>query len=178
MDEKQYLSKEKYEELKARLEYLMSVERARVAKDLAYAASLGDRSENAEYHQARELQVKIEEEIAKITAILKTAVIVTDRHSDIIGVGSTVVIQKEGESQNREYHIVGSEEADMSLGKISHNSPLGSALMGKKKGDIAIFAAPNGEMKYVVVDIKTAGAVSEKKPANDNQKDSEDQKAA
>src|SRR5690242_17194766 len=84
-DDKEYLTKEKHEELKAELERLMSQGRKEIAQNLQYAKSLGDLSENAEYHEAREQQVQIEERISKLQSILKSAVIVSDRHSDVIG---------------------------------------------------------------------------------------------
>ena len=153
MGDKEYLTKEKYEELKNELDQLKSVKRKEIAENLEYAKSLGDLSENAEYQQARELQASTEERISKVESILKSAVIVALHHSEKVEIGSTVTVQKEGEKEKRLFKIVGSEEADTVQGKISYVSPLGSALMGKKKGESFSFSTPKGGVNYKVVDI-------------------------
>ncbi len=149
----EYLTKEKFEELKSELETLKSVKRKEIAESLEYAKSLGDLSENAEYQQARELQASTEDRISKLESILKTAVIVALHHSDKVEIGSTVTVQKEGEKDKKIYKVVGTEEADSAQGKISHVSPLGAALMGKKKGEAFKFSTPKGAANYKVVDI-------------------------
>ena len=107
--------------------------RKEVADNLEFAKSLGDLSENAEYHQAREDQAGVGGRIAKLEMILKSVVVVSKHHSNIVEVGSTAVVQK-GRDRYSKYQIVGSEESDMSTGKISNASALGVALFGKKKG--------------------------------------------
>ena len=87
-------------------------------------------------------------------SILQSAKIVTDRKSSLVGLGSTVVIQKEGDKEEHKYSIVGSEEVDMQVRKISYVSPLGEAMMGKKKGDIFSFETPNGKMNYKIVRVE------------------------
>lgn len=151
--QKEYLSQEKFEQLKAELNNLKTVERREVAERLEYAKSLGDLSENAEYHEARDQQADIEDRIKTIEELLKSAIIVTQKHGQIVDIGSTVVIKKTG-GENTTYIIVGSEEADMLAGKVSFQSPLGSALLGKKKGDVIEVNTPKGEIKYSIIDIK------------------------
>lgn len=154
MSNKEYLTKEKFAELQAELEELKSTKRKEIAESLEYAKSLGDLSENAEYQQARELQASTEERILKLEAVLKSAVIVALHHSDKVEVGSAVTVVKEGDKEKKLYKIVGSEEADMASGKISFNSPLGAALMGKSKDETFSFNTPKGAVKYKVVDIE------------------------
>ena len=153
-DDKEYLSKEKYAELETELDTLKRVKRREVAENLEYAKSLGDLSENAEYQEARALQASIEERIAKLENILKTAEIMTLHHTNVVGIGSTVHVRKEGESKDRTYKIVGSEETDTAQGKISLHSPLGSSLQGKKKGDTFVLSTPAGKVKYSVSEIE------------------------
>ncbi|MFA6404385.1 MAG: transcription elongation factor GreA [Candidatus Paceibacterota bacterium] len=150
----QYLTSLKFEELKKELEYLKSERRKEVAEHLEYSKKLGDLSENAEYHQAREEQAEVEERINKVEALLKNASIVGEGRSDIIIVGTTVRLQKEGDNKSYLYTIVGSEEADMAHGKISNMSPIGAALIGRKKGDIVSVNTPNGIVKYSIEVLK------------------------
>jgi transcription elongation factor GreA len=145
------VSQEKFDEMLAELETLKTVRRTEIAKNLEYARSLGDLSENAEYQEARELQAATEERIRKLEELVKRAHIMTDgKKKDIVGFGSTVVIKKEGTGESHEYSIVGSEEADMRARKLSHVSPLGAAIMGKKKGEVFTFETPNGKQTYTV----------------------------
>mgnify|MGYP002360853869 CR=1 FL=1 len=144
----------KYEELKKELEIMKTVKRKEVAADLEYAKSLGDLSENAEYHEARDAQANIEDRIAKIEMILKAAVIMPSNHdTSTVNLGSVVTVQKEG-ADSKTYTIVGSEESDMTAGKISIKSPLGRALVGKKKKDNFVIQAPSGAINHRVIDIK------------------------
>ena len=150
----EYLSAEKRKELEKELVHLKTVRRKEVADGLEFAKSLGDLSENAEYIQAREDQAGIEERITKLEQILKGAVTVSKHHSSAVEVGSTVVVEKRGGSGNQKFQIVGSEEVDMASGKISNTSPLGMALYGKKKGDMATFKSPKGIVEYTIVEIE------------------------
>ncbi len=148
------LSQEKLEEIHKELEYLETTRRTEIAKGLEYARSLGDLSENAEYQEARELQASVEERIRRLTGIIKNAkVIESTNKKDIVGFGSVVSICREGEQETHSYTIVGSEEADMRERKLSHLSPLGSAIMGKKKNEVFTFETPNGNQTYVVKEI-------------------------
>jgi transcription elongation factor GreA len=151
--EKHYLTKDKYDELKKELEQLRSVGRKEVAEELGYAKQLGDLSENAEFQNAREKQALLEDRIAKLDGLIKTAAIVDAHHSDAVNVGSTVELQKEGKKELVKYTIVGSEEADMVQKKLSITSPIGEAMKGKKKGDSFKVKTPVGEVKYKIVNI-------------------------
>jgi transcription elongation factor GreA len=148
----QYLTTEKFSELKKELEFLKSDRRKEVAEHLEYAKKLGDLSENAEYHQAREEQGEIEDRIRYVENLLKNAVIATSTGGAVVTVGSTVRLEKEGavEKKSLVYTIVGSEEADTAQGKISNVSPLGSALIGRKEGDKVTVQTPKGSMIYKV----------------------------
>ena len=151
----EYLTLEKKNLLENELNTLKTVRRKEIADALEYAKSLGDLSENAEYHQAREDQANCEDRITHIEQILKNAVIMeTDGHEvGKVTVGSTVTVQKKGSKEEKTFAIVGSEEADSIAGKISNESPLGSVLLGKKKGDKVVVHAPKGEIEYTVVSI-------------------------
>lgn len=153
-DTPEYLTQEKYDELKKELDYLRTVRRKEVAEHLEYAKSLGDLSENAEYHEAREEQANIEDRIGKLEVMLQSAVIVELHHTEEVAIGSTVVLQREGEREEAAYKIVGSEEADITQGKLSINSPLGHAMLGKKKSERFTTKTPGGEVKYRIVDIE------------------------
>ena len=149
----EYLTLEKKNELEQELNQLKTVRRKEIADALEYAKSLGDLSENAEYHQAREDQANCEDRISHIEQILKNAVIMETGKVGIIHVGSTVTVQKKGSKEEKTFALVGSEEADSVSGRISNESPLGMALLGKKKGDKVTVIAPKGEMEYTVVSI-------------------------
>ena len=118
-----------------------------------YAKSLGDLSENAEYSEARDKQAEIEDRISQIETILKNAVIIKKRSHSIVEIGSTVIIKKDGGAETV-YIIVGSEEADMTTGKISHQSPIGNALLGHKKDDSVLIQTPRGEVTYKIIEVK------------------------
>lgn len=152
-DKTQYLTQKKFNELTSELENLKSNRRTEVAEQLEYARSLGDLSENAEYKEARELQSALEGRIAELENILADAQVITSVGSGTISVGSKVSILKVGEKDERDYEIVGSAEANMRERKVSHMSPLGRAMMGKKLGQFFEFETPNGMMKYKIVSI-------------------------
>lgn len=148
------ISQEKFEELTRELDELRTTRRKEVAEQLEYARSLGDLSENAEYQQAREMQASVEERIQKLEHILKNAKIVKGAKSDGVGMGSVVSVQKIGEDDKHSYTIVGAEEADILSGKISYHSPLGAALLGKKKGDEFSFHTPKGTARYKILKLE------------------------
>lgn len=154
-DEHEYLTEEKYKEFEKELEFLKTIRRKEVAENLEYAKGLGDLSENAEYHEARDMQASVEDRIGKLEMILKHATIVSSQHAkDVVSIGSIITVQKGKEKDSKVFTIVGSEEADMGAGKISVKSPLGSAALGKKKGDSFSFSTPNGKMEYTITSIK------------------------
>lgn len=152
--DKEYLSKEKLEALKIELNNLKTVRRQEVAKQLEFAKSLGDLSENAEYHAARDEQADIEDRIRQIEDMLKRAVIIETHHSNKVEVGTSVELKRKDKKENETYLIVGSEEADALKNKISNNSPLGSNLLGKQKGDQIVVNTPRGKMEYTIVGVK------------------------
>ena len=152
--EEEYITQEKKSALEQEIAELKGPRRKEVLETLEYSKSLGDLSENAEYQQAREAQGKLEERISKIEHILKTSTIMASHHSSKVEVGSTIHIQKEGTKEEKKLQIVGSEEADMGSGKISHKSPLGQALFDKKKGDLVSFKSPIGIIEYKIIDIE------------------------
>lgn len=151
---KEYLTQENKTALEAELKELSSNKRREILAALEYAKSLGDLSENAEYHQAREEQRRLEERISQIEHVLKNAEVVNRKQHDLVSVGSKVVIQKEGEVNTRQFQIVGSEETDMLSGKISYKSPIGTALMSKKVGEKVRVQTPKGETVYKIVEVK------------------------
>jgi len=153
-ERREYLTKHKYEELVAELKDLKNVKRKEVAEALDYARDLGDLSENAEYHEARAKQADVEERISKIESILKNTTVVEEKHGDHAVIGSTVVVEKTNGSKRMTLMIVGSAESDLASGKISNRSPIGAAVLGKKKGEIFSFTSPSGKMEYKVVEVK------------------------
>ena len=150
----QYITKEKLEELKQELKVLQTEKRQEVREKIEFAKGLGDLSENSEYHEARDEQARLEDRIITIEKTIKNAEIIKSHHSEIAELGATVVVQKKGDTEKRTFEILGPEEADTVAGKISHESPLGQALLGKKKGDTATVETPGGVVEYTVVEIK------------------------
>jgi transcription elongation factor GreA len=148
-----YITEEKRIALLAELKDLKGPKRREILDVLEYAKSLGDLSENAEYHQAREDQGKLEERIVKIEKILQTSQTVHAGGGDVVEIGSKVEVQKDGSKEIKNYVIVGGEEADMQLGKISNHSPVGVALFGKKKGDNVSFKTPVGMVNYKIINV-------------------------
>ncbi len=152
-EKEQYLTREKLEEFRKEVEFLKTDKRKKVAENLEYAKKLGDLSENAEYHEARQEQAEIEDRINYLESVLKNAIVTDGYHGEGVGIGSTIKIKKDGESEAKTYKIVGSEEADMMQGKLSNLSPLGSALIGKKKGDSVTVNTPKGKINYSIINI-------------------------
>ncbi len=151
-----YITEAKRKELELELIDLKGPKRKKILENLEYAKSLGDLSENAEYHQTREDQAKLEERIAKIEKILQSSEVVSDKatNGDIVGIGSKVVVKKEeGKAEEKTFIVVGSEESNMLEGKISNRSPFGEALFGKKKGDKISFNTPNGTVNYKIISV-------------------------
>lgn len=153
-DTHEYLTQEKFDQFTRELEDLKTNKRKEIAEALEYAKSLGDLSENAEYHEARDTQARVEDRINHLESLLKNASIVSTHDTSAVAVGSIITISREGILDRRHYTIVGSEEADASTGKISVKSPLGQAALGKKKGDTFSFQTPNGSVKCAIVEIE------------------------
>lgn len=149
-----YLTREKLEELKQELNHLKSVKRREVAQRIHEAKELGDLSENAEYADAKDDQAWTEGRILKIEDVFIKAVIVDDIEKDsnsVVNVGCKIKV-KHG-SQEKGFEIVGSQEADPLQGKISNESPLGKAFIGKKAGDDVEVEVPKGMMKYKILSV-------------------------
>lgn len=154
METQEFLTADKKAALENELEHLKTVVRADILERLAFAKSLGDLSENAEYHSSKESQGKNEARISQIEYILKNAVVIEANTDGTVGIGSTVVLTKKGTDEQKTYQIVGNEEADFSVGKISFESPIGSALMNKIEDDDVVVLTPKGETIYVIESVK------------------------
>lgn len=137
-------------ELERELEELKG-RRGAIAEKIAEARDYGDLSENAEYDAAREEQGLVESRIAEIEDVLLNAEIITSTKGSKVALGSKVELKTGRKTVN--YHIVGPVEADPLEGKISNESPIGVALMGKKVGEVATITTPKGEIKYEIVKI-------------------------
>jgi transcription elongation factor GreA len=150
----EYISQERLTKLKEELEYLKTEKRKELAENLQKARALGDLSENAEYHAAREEQGYAEDRIKEIEQIVKTAQVVENiKRNGVVQVGSTVEIKKKGERSSKKIEIVGGEESDMLSGKISYKSPLGSALLGQVPEASVSVVTPKGEFVYKIVSV-------------------------
>ena len=158
MAEKQFLTKKGYDERVALLENLKVVRRKEVAQKLKEAREQGDLSENAEYDAAKDEQRDIEAQIGELEEILKNAEIIQDeaggKKSNKVKMESVVKLHDVEYDEDIEYVIVGSSEADSLNNKISNESPLGAALIGKKVGDTVKVEAPVGEIEYKIIEVK------------------------
>ena len=146
MAEEVILTKEGKEELEKRLEFLKVVKRAEITERIKTAREFGDLSENAEYDAAKNEQAMIEGEILEIENKLKYAVIIKDTQikKGVISLGSKVDFIDEETGELSTYEIVGTTEADVELGRISNESPIGNALLGRKAGDKINVVVPAG----------------------------------
>ena len=148
-----YLTSKGLLESKEELEYLKKTKRAQIAEKIHQAREYGDLAENSEYDTAMEDQAMIESRIAQLESILKSAKVIADKHTqDFVVIGSTVKIEMDDGID--EFTIVGRVEADPSKKKISNESPLGSALVGAKKGEEVEVATPIVRYKCKVLEIK------------------------
>lgn len=147
-----YVTKEGLEKLKKDLKELKEVKVPEVAKRIQVARDNGDISENAEYDDAKHEQAVIEGKIKELEDIIKSAVVSKKTSDNAIAVGSKVRLHLDG--QEIEFHIVGAMEADPANKKISHESPIGAALLGKKLGDKIEVQAPVGSIVYTILEIK------------------------
>jgi transcription elongation factor GreA len=150
-----YLTAEGLKELQAELDELVNVRRPEMARRLHTAIKQGDLSENADYITAKEAQGFLEGRILDLQLKLRDAVVIDDLKSPdgVVSLGSHVTVVEEGFDDEEVYHIVGKTEADPANGKISHESPLGKALLGKKESDIISVTAPAGKIKFKVISI-------------------------
>ncbi|HAX69478.1 MAG TPA: transcription elongation factor GreA [Anaerolineales bacterium] len=154
MSQPNYLTPEGEAKLQAELEELKGPRREELAQRLRSAIQMGDLSENADYHKAKEDQGFLEGRIKEIEAILRNSVLIEKTgNAGVITIGSHVTIQEEGFDPET-YHLVGPAEADPRNGKISHESPIGRALMDKRVGEIAETEAPGGKIKFKIIKIE------------------------
>ena len=147
-----YITKEGLESIKEELKVLTTTKRNEISERIAQAKELGDLSENADYDSAKEAFAFNEGRVMELEAVLKYAVIIEEenRQPGVVSVGSQITIKEAEGNKTREYHIVGSHEANPSNGKISNESPVGTALLDKKKGDKVKAHVPAGVIEYEI----------------------------
>lgn len=150
------LTKEGHKKIEDELEYLKAVRRKEVAERIKIAISFGDISENSEYDEAKNEQAQLEERILKLENMLTKAVIIDESKIDlsIVTIGSVVKVNDIDFDEEVEYTIVGSAEADPYEFKISNESPVGRALLGRKVGDKVEVQVPDGMAKFEILEIK------------------------
>ena len=148
-----YVTNEGLEQMKQELEDLIQVKRPEVIKALKEARALGDLSENAEYDAARQEQAQTEARIKELEAMIEHAVIIENVDTNEVSIGTRVTIEYVGDDDTEEYSIVGVKEADPFNNKISNESPIARAILGKKIGDIVSVDSPNGKYDVKVVAI-------------------------
>jgi transcription elongation factor GreA len=149
----QKVSKEKFQELQKEYNFLTTVKRQEIAENLEYAKSLGDLSENAEYHDARAYQAEVESRIKTLEYLLKNAVVVERSHTGNVEVGSTVTLLRKGTHEEKTFVIVGAEESDIMKGYISYSSPMGAALLGHTEGEEVTISVPAGTVEYIITSV-------------------------
>ncbi|MBD3311727.1 MAG: transcription elongation factor GreA [Candidatus Magasanikbacteria bacterium] len=152
-ENQQYISADKLEDLKKELQDLKQNKIPDLANRIDEAKQLGDLSENAEYHAAREDMAWAQSRVKELENIIDSSVVITETGSSdgIIEVGSNIKVTLNGVS--KEYKIVGQQEADPSSGKISNESPLGNAFLGKKEGDEVEVEVPSGLQLYKIIEV-------------------------
>ena len=147
-----YLSKDGLDKLRLELDDMLSVKRPEVAQRIHDAKEHGDLSENAEYEDAKNEQAFVEGRIQTLEALIKNATLIDEHHSnDHVQIGSTVKVASDDGEES--FTIVGSAEAKPTEGRISNESPVGRALLGKKKGENVTVTVPAGELAYKIVSI-------------------------
>ena len=151
------LTPEGYEKLKQEIEYLSTEKRREIADRIRVAREFGDIAENSEYDDAKNEQAMLEARIAQLEEKLRSATVIdqSDLGTDQVRVGSVVHVKDDG-GKSTKYTIVGSAEANPAEHKLSNESPVGKAIIGKKKGETVEVAAPRGSLKYKIVDVKAA----------------------
>lgn len=154
MAKENFLTKEGLEKLNKELDNLKKVVRPEVIEQIKEARAQGDLSENAEYHAARERQAQVEARIKELEYLVENSTIIESGSKDKVGIGSVVEIQYMDDNEVEEYSIVGSTEADPFENKISNESPIAKAILGKKVKDVASVESPNGSYEIKVVSIK------------------------
>jgi transcription elongation factor GreA len=152
------LTPEGYEKLKQEIEYLSTDKRREVADRIRVAREFGDIAENSEYDDAKNEQALLEHRIATLEERLIAARVIDagEITSDAVSVGTKVRLKDMDANETIEYHIVGSAEANPAEHRLSNESPVGKAIIGKKKGDVVEVAAPRGSLKFKILEIKAA----------------------
>jgi len=152
-DKKSYVTDQGYTKLKEELEHLKKVRRPQIANRIKDAKELGDLSENAEYADAREEQSFTEGRILELEDMMKNIEVIksSDSNPNVVEIGDTITAKKDGEHIT--YTIVGSNEANPAEGRISNESPIGTAFLGKSKGDTFSVQTPKGAAEFTVLDI-------------------------
>jgi len=150
-----YLTRDGYEKLAEELEHLKRVKRREISSAIEHARSLGDLKENAEYHSAKEALAINEKRVAELEDKLSRAEIIEDSQisSDKAYIGAKITLFDLDTEEQVEYALVGSDEADATLGLISTDSPVGKALLGCKKDDVVKIDVPAGTLEYKVIKI-------------------------
>jgi transcription elongation factor GreA len=152
------LTPEGYEKLKQEIDHLRGERRREVAERIRVAREFGDIAENAEYDDAKNEQAMLEHKIAQLEERLANARVIDtgDVDTSVVSVGSKVRLRDVDANETVEYRIVGSAEANPAEQKLSNESPVGKAIMGRKKGETVEVAAPRGALKFKIMDIKAA----------------------
>ena len=151
-DSTQYVTPEKYADFETEMQNLRGTKIPSIAKRIDDARQMGDLSENAEYHQAREDMAWTQSRVKELQYLLTNAqVIKTGKTSALIQIGSVITVNMNG--KDRVYTIVGQQESDPAGGKISNASPLGEAFIGRKKGDKVIVKTPAGQNTYEIISV-------------------------
>ena len=153
MNQPTYLTPEGEAKLRAELSELTGPRREELAQRLRAAIQMGDLSENADYHKAKEDQAFLEGRIQEIEAVLRNAVIIEKTQSDVVIVGSTVTVQEDNFSPET-YYLVGAKEADPRNGRISNESPIGKALLDHKVGDVVEAETPGGKIRFKILKVE------------------------
>ncbi len=155
MTKEVFFTPEGLEKIENEIEYLKTVRRKEVSERIKVALGYGDLSENSEYDEAKNEQAQVEERIAKLEHMVRNSKIIDEKdlNTDVVNVGSTVVVKEVKTNEEDEYTIVGSAEADPLEGKISNESPVGQALIGKKVGDVVEVEVPDGIINYEICGI-------------------------
>ena len=151
-----HLSQDAYDRLRAELEDLTTRGRVDIAQAIETARELGDLKENADYHAAREDQGRMEARIRQLQSLIDNAVIVDSSHaSDTVAQGSIVALRYEGDDDADRFLVGSIEERREDVAVVSPQSPLGQAVIGRRKGDVVEYQAPGGNLKVEIVDIET-----------------------
>ena len=147
------LSAERLEELKQELNYLKTVREKEVADQIKEARSFGDLSENSEYDEAKNEQGKLYSKIAELKALIEKAEIIEKQDMDkgVVALSSRIKLLDVDENEELEYQIVGSQEANPMSGRISDESPIGRAILGRRVGETVTVEAPAGEMRFTIL---------------------------